>query len=110
MPAHAHIEVSCSQSIESQTVVVNGSNVVSVNDQNLQQVLIDPDFGSAAPFGGPFGQPNIVTGTQDIGSATVGANGSNVLSANEQAQTEVLIDSDTGSYYHWYPQPIYGEY
>ncbi|MEL7350365.1 MAG: hypothetical protein AAF171_14060 [Cyanobacteria bacterium P01_A01_bin.116] len=110
VPAHAQNVVSGAQSIESQTVGVNGSNVASVNDQNLQQVLIDPDFGSAAPFGGPFGQPNIVTGTQDIGSATVGANGSNVLSANEQAQTEVLIDSDTGSYYPWYPQPIYGEY
>ena len=106
VPAQAQNVVSGSQSIESQTVGINGSNVVSSNDQDLQQVLVDNDFGNF----GPFGEPNIVTGDQDIGSTTVGANGSNVVSANDQDQTNVLIDSDAGNYYPWYPQPIYGEY
>ncbi|MGD1899473.1 MAG: hypothetical protein ACFB16_21325 [Phormidesmis sp.] len=106
VPAQAQNVVSGSQSIESQTVGINGSNVVSSNDQDLQQVLIDNDFGNF----GPFGEPNIVTGDQDIGSTTVGANGSNVVSANDQDQTNVLIDSDASNYYPWYPQPIYGEY
>ena len=106
VPAHAQNVVSGSQSIESQTVGVNGSNVVSANNQDLQQVLVDNDFGNF----GSFPQPNIVTGAQDIDSATVGANGSNVASVNDQDQTNVLIDSDTGNYYPWYPQPIYGAY
>ena len=76
VPAHAQNVVSGSQSITSETVGVNGSNVVSVNDQDLQQVLIDPDLGNF----GSFPQPNIVTGAQDIDAATVGANGSAVVS------------------------------
>ncbi|MEO0518415.1 MAG: hypothetical protein AAF171_14070 [Cyanobacteria bacterium P01_A01_bin.116] len=108
VPAQAQNVVSGAQSIHSQTVGVNGSSVLSVNDQELNQVLIDNDFGSTTPFGGPFGEPNLVTGAQDIGSATVGANSSNVLSANEQAQTEVLIDSD--AYYSDYGYPAYPTY
>ena len=98
VPAHAQNVVSGSQSINSQTVGVNGSNVASVNDQDLQQVLVDNDFGNF----GTFPQPNIVTGGQDIDAATVGANGSNVLSVNDQDQTNVLIDSDTANS-SWYP-------
>ncbi|MEL6816503.1 MAG: hypothetical protein AAFP03_17085, partial [Cyanobacteria bacterium J06598_3] len=98
IPAHAQNVVSGSQTINSQTVGVNGSNVFSSNDQDLQQVLIDNDFANI----GPTGQPNIVAGDQGIGSATVGVNGSNVLSDNEQDQTNVLIDSDTGNISPWY--------
>ena len=104
VPAHAQNVVSGSRSINSQTVGVNGSNVTSVNDQDLQQVLVDNDFGNF----GTFPQPNIVTGAQDIDSATVGANGSNVASVNDQDQTNVLIDSDAYNYdygYYGYPAP-----
>ncbi|MGD1899472.1 MAG: hypothetical protein ACFB16_21320 [Phormidesmis sp.] len=107
VPAQAQNVVSGSQSIESQTVGVNGSNVVSVNDQDLQQVLVDNDLGNF----GPFGEPNIVTGAQDIDSATVGANGSNVVSANDQDQTNVLVDSDAYNYDYGYPvYPAYPTY
>ncbi|MEM9092112.1 MAG: hypothetical protein AAGC93_25675 [Cyanobacteria bacterium P01_F01_bin.53] len=102
VPAHAQNVVSGSQSIDSQTVGVNGSNVTSVNDQDLQQVLVDSDFGNF----GTFPQPNIVTGDQDIDSATVGANGSNVVSVNDQDQTNVLIDNDAYNYGYGY----YGGY
>ena len=98
IPAHAQNVVSGSQSINSQTVGAGGSNVVSANDHDLQQVLIDNDFANV----GPTGQPNIISGDQGIGSATVGVNGSNVLSANDQDQTNVLIDSDAGNISPWY--------
>ena len=98
VPAHAQNVVSGSQTINSQTVGVNGSNVVSTNDQDLQQVLVDNDFGNFGNFDGP----NVVSGGQGIGSATVGANGSNVLSDNDQIQTNVLIDSDAGNIAPWY--------
>lgn len=104
VPAHAQNVVSGSQSIDSQTVGVNGSNVFSSNDQDLQQVLVDNDFGNF----GPTSQPNIVIGDQDIDSTTVGVNGSNVFSDNDQDQTNVLIDSDTGNVSPWYVQPAYG--
>ncbi len=109
VPAHAQNVVSGSQSIDSQTVGVNGSNVTSVNDQDLQQVLVDSDFGNF----GSFPQPNIVTGDQDIDSATVGANGSNVVSVNDQDQTNVLIDNDAYNYdygYYGYPYSGYPAY
>ena len=111
VPAQAQNIVSGSQTIDSHTVGVNGSNVISANDQDLQQVLVDSDYGN---YGyGNYGQPNIITGDQDIDAATVGVNGSNVFSHNEQDQANVVIDSDAGnysSYYPYYPQPTYEHY
>ncbi len=109
VPAHAQNVITGSQEIDSQTVGVNGSSVFSSNDQDLQQVLVDNDFGNFDPFG----QPNVVVGSQDIDAATVGVNGSNVFSENDQDQTNVLIDSDAGNYSSWYPyspQPAYEYY
>ncbi len=109
VPAHAQNIVSGSQEINSQTVGVDGSSVFSSNDQDLQQVLVDNDFGNF----GPFDQPNIVDGSQDIDAATVGINGSHVFSENDQDQTNALVDSDAGNYSSWYPyypQPTYEHY
>ncbi|MGB3669107.1 MAG: hypothetical protein WA984_03290 [Phormidesmis sp.] len=99
VPAHAQNIVSGSQTIDSQTVGVNGSNVFSANDQDLQQVLVDSDYGNY----GNYGQPNVILGNQDIDAATVGVNGSNVFSDNDQDQANVVIDSDASNYSPWYP-------
>jgi hypothetical protein len=115
MPAHAQNTVVGSQEINSQTVGVNGSHVFSTNGQDLTQVLIDSDYSTYGGYGGygSTADPNLVAGDQAIDATTVGANGSNVFSVNEQEQANVLIDSDAGNYSSWYPeypQPYYGAY
>ena len=113
VPAHAQNAAVGSQTINSQTVGVNGSNVVSANQQDLANVLIDSDYGSYGGYGG-YGStdgPNLVAGEQTIDATTVGVNGSNVVSVNEQDQDNVLVDSDYSSWYpSSYPQPYYGAY
>ncbi len=99
VPANAQNVVSGSQTIDSQTVGVNGSHVFSANDQDLQQVIVESDYGNY----GSYEQPNIIAGDQDIDAATVGANGSFVASDNDQDQTNVVVDSDAGNYSSWYP-------
>lgn len=103
VPAQAQNAINGSQSIHSQTVGVNGSHVVSNNDQDLTQVLLDNDFHNL----GAFPEPNVVIGNESIGSASVGANYSSVFSNNAQDQTNVLIDNDANNsypgYYPYYP-------
>jgi hypothetical protein len=113
IPAHAQNAVVGSQEINSETVGVNHSNVISDNQQDLTNVLIDSDYSNYGDYGDYGSDPNLVAGQQSIDATTVGANGSNVFSYNEQAQANVLIDSDTGNYASWYPeypQPYYGNY
>ena len=102
VPAHAQNVAAGSQTIDSQTVGVNGSNVVSTDQQNLTNLLIDRRprqlrrlwrLRRLRSYGSTDG-PNLVTGTQTIGATTVGANGSNVVSANQQNQDNGLVDSD----------------
>ena len=52
----------------------------------------------------PAQAQNVVSGTQVTNSQTVGANGSHVLSQNEQDMTHVLVDNDHGNFGH-FPQP-----
>ena len=103
VPAHAQNAAVGSQTINSQTVGVNGSNVVSANQQNLANVLIEGDYGSYGGYGGTDAH-NLAAGEQTIDASTVGVNGSNVVSVNEQEQANVLVDSDYSSY------PYYGAY
>ena len=106
VPAHAQNAAVGNQTIHSQTVGVNGSNVVSANRQDLTNVLIEGDYGSYGGYGGTDA-PNLAAGEQTIDASTVGVNGSNVISVNEQDQANVLVDSDYSSYPYY---PYYGAY
>ncbi len=109
VPAHAQNAAVGSQTINSQTVGVNGSNVVSANRQDLTGVLINGDYGSYGGYGSTD-EPNLVAGEQTIDATTVGVNGSNVVSVNEQTQANVLVDEDYSAWYPDYSQPYYGAY